>query len=159
VSVMRVNPLRVELSVPEQYIAAVGAGRAVSLDVDAYPGRSFKGQVRYVSPALRAESRSLVVEAVVPNDDGTLKPGFFATARIEDASPQPAILVPAGAVRTVTGTARVFVIASQRAEERIVTVGQPNGELVEITSGLKAGEAVATANVEQLSDGAAVATR
>ena len=52
------NPLRVEVTVPAQYIASVATGRAVALDVDAYPGRTFSGQVRYVSPALRADSRA-----------------------------------------------------------------------------------------------------
>lgn len=65
-TVMRVNPLRVELTVPAQYISAVEGGRAVTLEVDALPGRTFKGQVRYVSPDVRAETRALLVEAVVP---------------------------------------------------------------------------------------------
>lgn len=158
-SVMRTNPLRVELTIPEQYIGAVEAGRAVSLAVDAYPGRTFRGRVRYVSPALRADTRALVVEAVVPNDDGALKPGFFVTARVDEASPAPAILVPAGALRTTSGTTRVFVIADQRAEERIVTIGQSVDALVEIASGLKAGDVVATTNVERLTDGAAVVSK
>ena len=54
-SVMRTNPLRVELTVPEQYSAEVAVGRAVSFEVDASPGQKFTGQVRYVSPALEAE--------------------------------------------------------------------------------------------------------
>ena len=58
-------------------------GRPVALQVDAYPGQTFTGQVRYVSPGVRADSRALVVEAVVPNAKGLLKPGLFVTARIE----------------------------------------------------------------------------
>ncbi|RPH61042.1 MAG: efflux RND transporter periplasmic adaptor subunit [Acidobacteria bacterium] len=152
-SVLRTNPLRVELTVPEQYSTEVAIGRAVTFEVDASPGKTFTGQVRYVSPALQADSRALIVEAVVPNEDGMLKPGSFATARIEQASRSPGVLVPAGAVRTVGGTARVFVVSSGQVEERIVTVGQPVGDLVEITTGLKTGENVATKNVTQLADG------
>jgi len=155
-SVMRTNPLRVELTVPEQYSADVAVGRAVSLEVDASPGQKFTGHVRYVSPALQADSRALIVEAVVPNETGTLKPGSFATAQIEQPLRSPAVLVPAAAVRTVSGTARLFVVAGGKAEERIVTVGQPVGDLLEITTGLKAGEKVATTNVAQLADGAPV---
>jgi membrane fusion protein (multidrug efflux system) len=158
-SVMRNNPLRVNLTVPEQYSADVAVGRTVTLEVNAAPGQTFTGRVRYVSPALQSDSRTLVVEAVVPNDTGTLKPGSFATARIEQASERPGLLVPAAAVRTVSGTARVYVLAGERAEERIVTVGPAVGDLVEIGTGLKAGETVATSNVEQLVDGARVAVR
>jgi len=158
-SVLRTSPLRVQLTVPEQFSAGVAVGRAVSFEVEASPGRTFTGQVRYVSPALQTDSRTLVVEAVVPNGDGTLKPGSFATASIEQASHQPGLLVPAAAVRTVAGTSRVYVVIGDHVEERIVTVGQQVGDGAEITSGLKAGEVVAASNVAQLADGARVVTK
>ena len=158
-SVMRVDPLRVELTVPEQYVSAVATGRAVTFVVDSYPGETFTGQVRYVSPSLAAETRALMIEAVVPNPESRLKPGFFATAQIEQATMAPGVLVPATAVRTVSGTARVFVVNGDRVEERIVTAGQAIGERVEITSGLKAGEKVVSTGVERLVDGVRVVAR
>lgn len=157
-SVVRVDPLRVELTVPAQYMSTVQQGRAVSFAVDAYPGEAFTGQVRYVSPSVTAETRALTVEAVVSDPDRRLKPGLFATARIEQAA-LPGILVPASAVRTVAGTARVFVVNGDRAEERIVVTGHVAGDRIEITSGLQAGERVATSHVEQLVDGVRVAAR
>lgn len=158
-SVMRVNPLRVQLTVPAQFISSVAIGRAVTLEVDAYPGRTFTGQVRYVSPAVQADTRALIVEAVVPNENGELKPGLFVTARIDEATPTPGILVPAGAVRTVSGTARVFALAGDHVEERIVTTGQTIGSDVEIATGLKAGDVIATTNVPQLADGVRVTAK
>ena len=158
-SVMRVDPLRVELTVPEQYVSAVAAGRDVTFTVDAYPGTTFTGQVRYVSPSVTAETRALVVEAVVPNADGQLKPGFFATARIAQVASAPALLVPATAVRTVAGTARVFVVTGDHVEERVVMVGQTVDDRLEITDGLTAGERVATRGVATLADGVRVAVK
>jgi membrane fusion protein, multidrug efflux system len=158
VTVVRINPMRVELTVPGQYLASLAAGRTVSLQVDAYPGKTFTGKIRYVSPSLKADSRALVIEAVVPNQTGELKPGLFATAQIEQASATPAILVPSTAIRTITGTSRVYVVSGDgTVEERIVTTGQAAGELVEVTSGLASGEVVATSNVAQLRDGLPVA--
>ncbi len=151
--VVRITPLRVELTVPEQFVASVSAGQPVAFEVDAFPGRMFEGKIRFVSPALRAEQRALTVEAVVPNTDGQLKPGMFATARVEQNKKEPAVLVPSTAVRVVSGTARVFVVNGDRAEERVVATGQKVDPLVEIVTGLKAGERVATANVNQLVDG------
>jgi RND family efflux transporter MFP subunit len=159
VSVLRINPLRLQLTVPQQFSVEVSVGRAVTLEVDTAPGKTYTGQVRYVSPALQTDSRTLVVEAVVANSDGALKPGAFATARIEQANNTPGILAPAAAVRTVSGTSRVFVVAGGRAEERLVTTGQAVGELVEVTTGLKAGEQVATTNLTQLVDGVGVTPR
>ena len=158
-SVLRTNPLRLNLTVPQQNSADVAVGRSVSLSVDTAPGKQFDGQVRYVSPALQTDSRTLVVEALVDNDAGILKPGSFATARIEQSSERPAVLVPMTAVRTISGTARVYVVADDRVEERIITVGQSADSLVEISTGLKAGEVVATSNVEQLADGARVSKK
>lgn len=158
-SVVRIDPLRVELTVPEQYVAVVAVGRAVTFEVDAYPKESFTGQVRFVSPSVTATTRALTIEAIVPNPDGRLKPGFFATAQIEEAEKRPGILMPAAAVRTIAGTARVFVIAGDRAEERIVMTGQVVGDQIEIASGIKAGERVATGGVDQLVDGVRVVAR
>jgi len=157
-SVMRINPLRVELTVPAQYIAAVSVGRSVSFSIDAYPGRTFEGRVRYMSPDVRTDSRALVVEAVVPNDKGLLKPGLFATAQIEEAAQRPGVLVPAAAVRTVSGTTRIFVVSGDHVNESIVSLGQRVGELVEVTMGLEAGDVVATSHVSQLVDGAPIVT-
>ena len=156
-SVMRTNPLRLQLTVPQQFSTDVAVGRIVSLEVDSTPGKQFTGKVRYVSPALQADSRTLIVEAVVPNEDGSLRPGSFATAQIEQASRRPAVLVPAASVRTVAGTSRVYAVSGDRAEERLVTLGQPVDDLVEITSGIKSGEKVATSHVAQLADGSRVA--
>ena len=113
--------------------------------------------LRYVSPAVKTDSRALVVEAVVLNDRDRLKPGLFVTARLEQASRTPAVLVPTSAVRMVGGAPRVYVVGSNKAvEERLVTAGQTTDGLVEIASGLKAGEVVASSNITQLADGARV---
>jgi len=154
--VVRVNPLRVQLTIPEQFVSAVAVGQPVTFEVDAYPNRTFEGRVKYVSPALQAAQRALTVEAVVPNGAGELKPGLFATARIEQPARTPATLVPAKAIQTTAGTSRVFVVNGDHVEERIVTTGETVGDLVEITKGVTAGERVATANVARLSDGAKV---
>jgi len=154
--VVRVNPLRVQLTVPEQFVSAVTVGAPVAFEVDAYSGRRFDGTVKYVSPSLQADQRALTVEAVVPNPNGVLKPGLFATARIEQPSKTPGVLVPTVALQTSAGTSRVYVVAGDHVEERIVTTGDTLGDQIEITKGLKAGEKVATKNVAQLVDGSKI---
>jgi len=151
--VVRVDPLRVQLTIPEQFVSAVAMGQPVTFEVDAYPGRQFEGRVKYVSPALQADQRALTVEAMVPNPNAVLKPGLFATARIEQPARTPGVLVPAAAVLISSGTSRVYVVNGDHVEERIVTTGETVGDLVEISKGLKAGERVATKNVAQLADG------
>ncbi len=154
--VVRINPLRAQLTVPEQFISAVAVGQPIAFEVDAYPGRQFAATIRYVSPTLQADRRALTVEAVVPNPKNELKPGLFATAKMQQSKPTPAILVPATAVRASAGASRVYVVKGDYVEERVVTVGQSVDQSIEITSGLAVGDRVATANVAQLTDGSPI---
>jgi membrane fusion protein (multidrug efflux system) len=158
-TVVRIDPLRVELTVPEQAVSLVKVGQPVRIAVDAYPGETFEATVRYVSPSLRADQRALTVEAIAQNRDGRLKPGLFATASIQQPVSAPALLVPATAVETISGTARVYTIKDGKAAERIVTIGETVGDRVELTSGVTQGEIVAAAPKGHLTDGIPVRTR
>jgi RND family efflux transporter MFP subunit len=155
-TVVRVDPLRIEMTVPEQSVSLVKIGQPVRITVDAYPGESFTAKVRYVSPSLRADQRALTVEAIAANPDGRLKPGLFATASIQQPQSAPALLVPATAIESISGTSRVYVVKGDKAEERIVTTGETVGTQVEITSGLSKGEVVAAEPKGRLVDGARV---
>jgi RND family efflux transporter MFP subunit len=155
--VVRVNPLRAELTVPEQFVSAIAIGQPITFEVDAYPDRQFTGKIRFVSPALKTEQRALTVEAMVPNPNGELKPGLFATARIQQPNPTPGLLIPATAVVTAAGTSRVYIVNGDHVEARVVSLGQNVGPLVEITNGLKNGDFVATTNLSKLTDGTTIA--
>ena len=158
-TVVSIDQLRVELTVPEQAIAQIKVGQPVRLTVDAYPGEEFAATVRFVSPAVRVDQRALTVEAVAQNKDGRLKPGLFATALIQHGSPTPALTVPDGAVETVSGTSRVYVVKNGKAEERIVTLGEKVGDRVEVTTGLNSGEVVAAEPRGRITDGMAVRSK
>jgi len=155
-TIVSVNPLRVRIDIPEQAIPQVHVGESVSVSVAAYTDRNFAGRIARVSPSVSASSRTLTVEAEVQNPNAELKPGQFATIRILLPQSEPAILVPQRALRTISGSTYVFVIKNGFAEQRLVQPGQAEGDLVELKSGVKADETVATSNVDQLSDGAAV---
>ena len=158
-TVVRIDPLRVELTVPEQHVSLVTVGQQVRLTVDAYPGEEFAATVKYVSPALRTDQRALTVEAIAPNANARLKPGFFATALVRQPDAAPALLVPATAVETVAGTSRVYAVKDNRIEERIVTLGEKLDTQIEITSGVAKGDVIATEPKGRLSDGQQVTTR
>jgi membrane fusion protein, multidrug efflux system len=155
-TVVRINPMRIRMDIPEQAIPEVQLGQSVSVTTSAWPDKNFGGRIARISPNVSAESRTLTVEAEIENSSGVLKPGQFATVRILQRRNEPAILVPARAVRTEAGVSRLFVIKDGHAQQRLVQLGQTEGDLVEIKTGVAADEQVATSNVEQLSDGVAV---
>ncbi len=158
VTLVRTNPLRIELQIPQERIPFVERGQGVDVRVDAFPDRAFPATIRYISAAVRLDTRALVVEAVVPNDDQRLRPGLFATARISLGRTQPAVAVPASSVLTEAGSHRVFVVNAGRVQERVVVVAERGPQDWLITNGVQPGEQVATDHLDRLADGARVET-
>ena len=155
-TIVRTNPLWIRIDVPEQAVPQIKLGQSVSLTTSSFADRSFSGRVARISPNVSAISRTLTVEAQIDNGGGALKPGQFGTVRILLPQSSPAVLVPQRALRTISGATYVFVIKNGHAEQRLVQMGQTEGDLVEIKSGVAENEIVATGNVDQLSDGATV---
>ena len=153
VTLVRLDPVRLVLTVPEQTVRLAQPGAKVAFTVTPYPERSFEATVRYIAPKLEAVSRSLTVEALVDNPDGVLRPGYFATARLPEARSGKAVSVPTTAVSRNGEFSRVFVVdADGVAREHVVTLAETNGEQAFITNGLKAGDKVA-ANALEVSEG------
>jgi membrane fusion protein (multidrug efflux system) len=155
-TLLRVDPLRAELTIPESAVGLVHVGQKVSFTVQAWPDRRFEGVVAFVGPGLRSDSRSLVVEARVENDDGALQPGLFATASIAVTSERRSVLVPAAAIATEGDVHRLFVAGNGRAQLRLVQLGRTVGDQVEVTRGVDAGESVVVQSTSRIGDGAAV---
>jgi len=150
------NPLKYVGSVPERHAPALKIGQPVRLGVEAYVGREFAGTVLRVAPAVEVQTRTLTLEARVPNDDGALRPGFFAKGSILTQPQATTVVVPADAVIYVAGLSKVFVVSGAAVEERRVRPGERQGTWIEILEGVKAGEPVATSNLPSLFNGAPV---
>ena len=155
-TIVRTNPLRIRIDVPEQSIPEVKVGQSVSVTTSAWPDKNFAGRIARIAPNVSATSRTLTVEAEIENSGNALKPGQFATVRILQERSAPAVLVPSRAVVTEAGVSRVFVIKNGHAEQRLVQTGQTEGDLIEVKNGIAADEQVATSGLERLSDGIAV---
>jgi len=155
-TIVRTSPLRLRIDVPEQSIGKVARGQNISLQTSAYPDRSFAGRVVRILPSLNATARTLTVEADVPNSDGLLKPGQFATVRITQSKPENAVMVPAVAVRAEGDTNKIFVIKDGVAHERIVQTGLLESDMIQIKNGVSEGEVIATTGLDSLYDGVQV---
>jgi membrane fusion protein (multidrug efflux system) len=153
-AVVQLDPLRLELSVPESALASFGVGAEVKFHVAAWPSDSFTGKVRFAGATVRRATRDLLVEAVVPNKDERLRPGMFAVAEVT-LGEESLAAVPRDALRTDDrgGTDRVFVVTGGHAEERLVRAGRADGDQILIASGLRAGERVVRRPSPALHDG------
>lgn len=155
-TIVRTSTLRMKIDIPEQSIGKVATGQGVSLQTTAYPDRNFAGTIVRISPNVNATARTLTVEAEVQNSEGLLKPGQFATVRVTQSKPEPAVVIPVRAVKTVGDVNSVFVVKEGIAREQIVQLGLLEGDMIQIKRGVVDGDRVVTSSLDQLSDGAFV---
>jgi membrane fusion protein (multidrug efflux system) len=154
VTLVDVDSLRVELTVPEADVTQIRQGMQVEFRTAA-TGKTVRGKVRYVGPAVRKQTRDAIIEAVVDNAGHDLRPGMFVTAEL--ALGQQALpAVPESAVRAEGSLRHVFLVQAGRIEDRLVQVGEPHEGLVPVMSGLKAGEQVIAELTPDVRDGARV---
>jgi RND family efflux transporter MFP subunit len=152
-TIVRTSTLRLRIDVPEQSVGKIATGQGISLQTSAYPERNFAGVVARVSPSLNPTARTLVVEAEVQNTEGLLKPGQFATVRITQSKPEPAVMIPVRAVKTVGDTNSVFVIKDGVAREQFVQLGLLENDMIQVKQGVIEGDVVAVDNLAALQDG------
>jgi RND family efflux transporter MFP subunit len=155
VTLLSDDPLRLRLTVPEPDIFAVKPGILVRFDTLGVQNRSFEGTVKYIGGEVRAQTRDVVVEAIVDNHDGALLPGMFVTAHLAIGQTKLPVVPKSALVARDIGQS-VFVVAGDRLQQRIVQSGAVMGESVAITDGLKAGENVVTNPTAATVDGALV---
>lgn len=141
VTIVRMNPLRLRIPVPERAASGVRVGQQVKLRADEDSTEYF-GRVARLSPAIDETNRTLMVEAEVPNPRGILKPGTFVRAELVTQSNQPALFVPATAIVTFAGLEKVITVEDGKSVERLVRTGRKDASKVEIVEGLKPGEQV-----------------
>lgn len=140
-TLVRMHPLRLRVAVPERDAAGVRVGQEVRVTVEGDPN-TYPGRVARTSPAIEETSRTLMVEAEVPNPAGALRPGSFARAEIVTSADLPVVFVPAAAIAQFAGIEKVFLVRDGRAAEQRVRTGRRQGQLVEIIQGVSAGETV-----------------
>jgi len=157
-TILRSNPIKIQMQVPEADVGNISIGRGVSLEVDAYRDRKFAGTVSAVNPAIDPASRSVMVEASIENNSNLLRSGMFATARITREGQSTGVFVPKSAVYNdkPTQSYRVFVIQEGIAKLKVIQLGTEEGDFYQILDGLAAEETVATSNLDQLYEGAKV---
>lgn len=141
VTMVRIDPLRFQGRVPERKAAAVRVGQTIQIHIEGEPA-SIQAVVVRTSPSLDIASRSLQIEAEIPNPDGRFRSGLFAEGYIEVDSDAKTRALPTTAVGEFAGVHKVWVEKGQLRELRRVEVGRRGPERIEILSGLEVGERV-----------------
>jgi len=158
-TIVQTHPLRLRVEVSERLAPAVRPDRPVEIRVDGLPGRTFPGRISRISPAVSEQSRTLLVEALAPNEAGLLRPGMFARASIQSGEMARALMIPARAVLNFYGVNKVYCLQDGKAQDRTVKLGDRFEEYFEVLEGLRDHEVVAVTSLERLSAGAPVEVR
>jgi RND family efflux transporter MFP subunit len=156
VTIVQMNPLKLRTAVQERNAELIRPNQPAQFQVESLPGRTFEGKVAFISPAVDQGTRTFPVEILVDNRARQLKPGFFAKGVILTRKDENVLAVPEEAVSTLAGVSAVFVIESGKARQQAITIGARDGKLLEVLSGLKGEEVLATSNLSQLATGVAV---
>lgn len=155
-TLMDFSTVRVQTGVPEMEVPFVREGQPVKVAIEELPGGPIEGKVSRFSYALNETTRTMLVEADLPNPEQTLRPGMYATVRIGVEKHTDALLIPAEALVMEKTAAFVFKLADGKAKKSPVTVGFNDGAKVELLKGVETGEQVIVAGKLALADGQVV---
>ena len=152
-----VDPQRAVIEVPERHAVSLRPGQTVAFTVAAAPGRTFNANVDFIDPVVQTANRTIMVKARAPNPNRVLRPGMFIEARLATATRMNAIVVPEDAVQPLRTANVAWVIDGGKASRRVVQLGARSQGVVEVLSGVKAGELVVVGGLERMAEGMPVA--
>ncbi len=139
-TIVRLHPLRLRVETPEREAQGIKVGHSVRVLVEG-DQQFYSGRVARLSPAFQEQSRTLIIEAEVDNQQGKLRPGSFARAEIQTSMTSDVVMVPASAIVTFAGIQKVFSVKDNKAVEKTVVVGRREGDWV-VVEGVDAGAPV-----------------
>ena len=148
--------LDLTVTVPSKQMGSVKVGQPLTFSTAAIPDKTFTGKVTFINPAVNETDRSVKVIAEVPNDPEELKGGMFVKGRIVTGKREGVLQIPRTGLITwdvAAKKAEVFVVTGDQAQRRSLRTGSVSGELVEVATGLQAGDVVVTRGGFNLSDG------
>jgi RND family efflux transporter MFP subunit len=158
ITVVRMDRLRVFLTMNETDAVGIAVGMDAHVELDALPGRSFSGKVIRVAPAFDPLTRTLDAEVLLANDSGELRPGMYGRGSIRREIHPNTPVVSVNAVQISSNQKYVFVLHDTKVERRVLTTGADvdDGALLEVRSGLVPGEEVVIAGADGLAEGTTV---
>jgi membrane fusion protein (multidrug efflux system) len=148
--------IKLDLDVPEAATAGLRPGLRILATGVAAPDRRFEGSVKVIDSRIDPQTRSIKIEAELPNPDGALKPGMFLNATLEVSIDTNAVLIPEEAVQRSGQETFVFVVRDGRAQRTLVVLGPRLPGKVSVRSGVSAGDDVVISGLQFLRDGGVV---
>jgi len=155
--IVNTSVIKVQAEIPEVYSGTISTGTPATVTFDAVPNETLSGKVSFVSSTVSAANRTLLVEILLHNPKGKIKPEMVAKVHLVRRKKHDAILISEHIIQLVDRDRYVVYVENNgRAEERRVTIGGRQGNMVEVTSGLYVGDRLIVSGFEKLVNGTAV---
>ena len=152
-----VSVIKLDFSVPETFVNVIRQGMRIAAHSLVFPDSDFTGIVASIDTRLDPVSRAVEVRAVIPNDDGLLKPGMFMTVDLQ-RDRGDVMMAPEQAIVPEGSRQYVYVVSDGLVEKRQVRLGRRIPGYVVIADGLVPGESVVTEGTHKVRDGTQVET-
>jgi len=149
--------IKLDFTVPENFLSSLREGLAVRATAPAFSGRSFAGKVASIDSRVDVNTRAVTVRALLANEDGALRPGMFLNVSLANDE-RETLIIPEQALTPEAERQYVFVVADGKAQRREVRIGARRPGTVEVLAGLNAGEQVVVEGTQKVRDGAPVRT-
>ncbi|MBF0118526.1 MAG: efflux RND transporter periplasmic adaptor subunit [Desulfobacterales bacterium] len=156
VVIIQINPIKLLFSVSEKDVGSLKEGQIVQFEVEAFAGKIFTGKLKTIYPSLDERTRTLQAEAVIQNEDGFLKPGFFAKIALFTSSPKEAVVVPITSILYENSSVKVFIVQGNIAKEKFIKIGAKYDDFMEVTSGLAGGEQLIVVGQNYITEGSQI---
>jgi RND family efflux transporter MFP subunit len=156
-SLAQVDVLRIFVYVPQSYAPDITVGQAADVTVRELPGRVFQGKVTRTAGAIDPSSRTMLTEVQVPNPEGLLLSGSYATVRFRVQRADPPLVIPSGALLVGAAGVRVAAVDGDATlHYRPIQIGRDDGQEVEVLSGIDTNDVLATGLAAGIADGSRV---
>lgn len=166
VTLQTLDPIYADYFMPQQSLAILKVGQDVTLTSDTYPGKTYRGKITTIEPAVDVNTRNVQVEATIENPDFELTPGMFAFVEVTTGNPKPFLTVPQTAITFNSYGDIVYVVRDDKdkhdklvqvARQVFVTTGEIRGDQIQILKGLNPGETIVTSGQLKLKNGSQIA--
>ena len=149
VKVSNLNSVWAEFDAYENQFSEFKKGQKIKVTTNAYPNKEFEATISFIDPVLNTQTRTVTVRANLKNNDGMLKPGMFVTGKVEGTTvnTESNLTIPASAVMWTGERSLVYIKTNANEpvfEMREVTLGNRNGDMFTVTSGLENGDEIVT---------------
>jgi membrane fusion protein (multidrug efflux system) len=159
------DPIYVNFALPQQNLGKLAVGEDVRVMADGIPGRTFPGKITAINSAVDTATRNIQAQATLPNPDHLLRAGMFGAVQVVLPGAGKVIMAPSSAIQYAPYGDSLFVIETMKdpagkeylgVREQQVVLGRTRGDQVEVVSGLRPGDRIATSGIFKLRPGGAV---